>query len=84
MLKVFVEDNDESGEVSVTFTFDGRMPDGLLEASILLQASRPMAPAGTRLDVELGAHTAYFQEFERGLRQLAIPFDTSDEKQWQP
>lgn len=73
MRRIFVEDDaDNSGEVSITLVFDGRSTEEVAEACAMMQASRMMAPIGTRLGIEIDAHVAYFQALEAGMRGLLI------------
>jgi hypothetical protein len=80
MIRILVEDNEEKNEVSVTFTFGGRDADELGEARAVVEMARGFAPSQTRLDVEMGAHAAYFREMENGIRAWSVPPIGTDTK----
>lgn len=80
MLKVSVTDDDESGTSEVAFTFDGRSGHDLRDMAALLQASRVLAPHGSRLGAEIEAHIAYVQTLERWLMGQAVPLPGEESK----
>ena len=73
MRRVCVIECDETSETDVVFTFDSRDSAELSEASSIMQASRCMAPIGTRLGIEIDANVAYLQTLAAGLCDLAAP-----------
>jgi hypothetical protein len=68
MLSVDVTDEGNGEDLTLAFTFSGDA-EGVALAGLLMDLARPMALSGGRLAIEMGAHVAYFQSLELGLRK---------------